>query len=236
MSSIFLSNYNVIKYIFQQHSRVPIATECSEETRARCSWNNSHRSYSCYPNYVFVLQNDNPCTGSTRLRNVQCNDDRPQMIKKSDPNSVLIHCRHCQGSYNRKYFHHHRRAVPAMQKPTRQASNQSPVTSWMRRRSQRSWLCWRGFNTQLLAICVAPMTRYVRLGVICGWKIQQNSTRLTRCEKASWLICALWQLLCRIHEPSWLYRTRYRCQQHVGADQLTSSSPIDHPSPHNATQ
>ena len=31
-------------------------------------------------------------------------------IKKSDPKSVLVHCRHCQGSYNRKYFHRHRRA------------------------------------------------------------------------------------------------------------------------------
>ncbi len=55
----------------------------------------------------------------------------------------------------------------------------------MRRRSQPSWTCWRGSNKQLLAICVAPMPRYVRLGVICGLRIVQKSTKLTRCAKAS---------------------------------------------------
>ena len=53
--------------------------------------------------------------GMMHYNRLQCNDDRPKMltIKKSDPKSVLVHCRHCQGSYNRKYFHRHRHACHA---------------------------------------------------------------------------------------------------------------------------
>ena len=62
------------------------------------------------------LRND----GLSKYNREHCNDEQPEMltIKKSNNHFVLVHCRQCEGSYNKKCFYRHRRVCHAKAEST----------------------------------------------------------------------------------------------------------------------